>query len=79
MIEFLQTNWVIIISMITLIIGGFYIPGLRSIWGLAFKSLLSEAVLKRFFITIAEKLVKSTKNPLDDIWLAELKKNLLKK
>jgi Ni,Fe-hydrogenase I cytochrome b subunit len=77
--EFLQNYWTVLVSMIVLIVGGFYIPGLRNIWVIAFKVLLSETVLKRIFIAFAEKLVKSTKNPLDDIWLEEVKKKLLNK
>ena len=78
MIDFIQTNWAIVISIIALVVGGFYIPGLRSIWVVALRTMLSEKVLIRVFLTIAEKLVKSTKNPLDDIWFEELKKKLLK-
>jgi hypothetical protein len=59
-----------------LVFGGFYIPGLRSLWTAALKTLLSEKVLARLFVSVAETLVKSTKNKLDDVWLEELKKSL---
>jgi len=74
--EWLQTNWVAIVGTIILVIGGFYIPGLRKIWIIGFKTLLSEKVLTKLFLEIVDKIVKSTKNKLDDAWLEELKKKL---
>jgi hypothetical protein len=38
--------------------------------------MISETVLKKIAIQIVEKLVKSTKNKLDDVWFAEFKKNV---
>jgi len=76
MVEWFQTNWILIVVMLAIIIGGFYVPGLRGIWVIALKSLLNEAVLKSLFLAIAEKLVKSTKNTLDDVWFNEVKKKL---
>ena len=38
--------------------------------------MISEAVLKKIAIQMVEKLVKSTKNKLDDIWFAEFKKKV---
>jgi hypothetical protein len=37
---------------------------------------MSEAFLKEMFIGLAEKYVASTKTKLDDVWLAQLKKNM---
>ena len=65
-----------IVLAIGIIIASFYIPGLRDIWKLVIQAALSEAVLKRLFLMIAEKLVASTKNTLDDLWLKELKKKM---
>jgi len=65
-----------IVLAIGIIIASFYIPGLRDIWKLVIQAALSEAVLKRLFLMIAEKLVASTKNKLDDIWLKELKRKM---
>ena len=65
-----------IVLAIGIIIASFYIPGLRDIWKLVIQAALSEAVLKRLFLMIAEKLVASTKNKLDDIWLKELRKKM---
>ena len=38
--------------------------------------MLSEKVLTKVFITVAEHFVKSTKNTLDDVWIKEVKKKL---
>ncbi len=76
MIDWIQTNWLIIVMFAILVFGGFYTPGLRNIWIAALKALLTENVMKRLFLSIAEKLVASTKNKLDDAWLEELKKTL---
>ncbi|MBO8183335.1 MAG: hypothetical protein H0Z28_11190 [Archaeoglobus sp.] len=65
-----------ILVIIAFVIASFYIPGLRGIWKLVIQAALSEAVLKRLFLMIAEKLVASTKNKLDDIWLKELKRKM---
>jgi len=54
----------------------FWIPGLRTIMVLALKTLVSEAVLKKIFLEIAQKLVDSTKTKVDDTWLEEIKKKL---
>jgi len=74
--DWLKTNGVTMIGTLVLILTGFYIPGLKILWLKALKALLSERVLTKLFIVIAEKLVKSTKNKLDDVWLEELKKDL---
>lgn len=76
MLDWVQTNWLLLVMVAILVFGGFYIPGLRSLWTAALKTLLSEKVLARLFVSVAETLVKSTKNKLDDVWLEELKKSL---
>jgi len=75
-LDWVQTNWLLLVMVAILVFGGFYIPGLRSLWTAALKTLLSEKVLARLFVSVAETLVKSTKNKLDDVWLEELKKSL---
>jgi len=40
------------------------------------KTIISETVLKKIAIQFVEKLVKSSKNKLDDVWFAEFKKNV---
>jgi hypothetical protein len=53
-----------------------YIPVVRGIVLMGLKTMISEAVLKKIAIQMVEKLVKSTKNKLDDIWFAEFKKKV---
>jgi len=43
---------------------------------LGLKTMISEAVVKKIAIQIIEKLVKSSKNKLDDVWFAEFKKKV---
>jgi hypothetical protein len=78
MIEWLQANWLTILGTIILLVAGFYVPGVRGLWMTGLKTLLSEKVLTKLFLTVAEKIVKSTKNTLDDVWLEELKKKIIK-
>lgn len=75
-LQWFSENWTGILGGLLAIMGGLYVPVLRGFVIASFKVLLSEAVLKKLFIAVAEKLVKSTKNTLDDIWLEELKKVL---
>lgn len=76
MVEFFSSNWQTIVGVLIIIIGGFYIPGLRKLWIKAFQALLTEKVLTQLFLVVAERLVKSTKTTLDDVWLEELKKKI---
>jgi len=74
-IEGMKWIW-IIAGTLAFVAGGFYFPGLRVIMMAGFRAILSEAVMQRVAIMLLESLVKSTKNKLDDLWLAELKKRL---
>jgi hypothetical protein len=38
--------------------------------------MVSEKVLKKIAVQILEKLVKSSKNKLDDVWFEEFKKKV---
>ena len=76
MIEWIQNNWMSVVGTIAVIGGGMYIPVVRGIVLMGLKTMISEAVLKNIAIQIVEKLVKSTKNKLDDIWFAEFKKKV---
>ena len=67
--DFLADKWQWIVGTLAVVFGGFFVPGLRALLMLALKTFLSEAVLKRIFVEIAGKLVKSTKTQIDDIWL----------
>ncbi len=74
--DFLADKWQWIVGTLVVVFGGLWVPGLRTLVMIALKTLVSEAVLKRIFLEIAGKLVKSTKTQIDDIWLEELKKRL---
>ena len=76
MIEWIQDNWMSVVGTVAVIGGGMYIPVVRGIVLMGFKTMISEAVLKKIAIQMVEKLVKSTKNKLDDIWFAEFKKKV---
>jgi|TARA_Y100001970_G_C13941078_1_gene703202 hypothetical protein len=76
MIEWIQNNWMSIVGTVAVIGGGMYIPFVRGFVLMGLKTMISEAVLKKIAIQMVEKLVKSTKNKLDDIWFAEFKKKV---
>ena len=74
--EWIQNNWVSISGAVAVVGGGLYIPFVRGFVITGLKTVVSEAVLKKVAIQVVEKLVKSSKNKLDDIWFAEFKKNV---
>tara|TARA_R100000687_G_scaffold61159_1_gene49369 strand:+ start:495 stop:734 length:240 start_codon:yes stop_codon:yes gene_type:complete len=76
MIEWIQDNWMSVVGTVAVIGGGMYIPVVRGFVLMGLKTMISEAVLKKIAIQMVEKLVKSTKNKLDDIWFAEFKKKV---
>ena len=76
MIEWIQNNWMSIVGTVAVIGGGMYIPFVRGFVLMGLKTMISEAVLKKIAIQMVEKLVKSTKNKLGDIWFAEFKKKV---
>ena len=68
MIEWIQSNWATIVGTVAVIGGGMYIPFVRGLVLMGLK--------KKIAIQIIEKLVKSSKNKLDDVWFAEFKKKV---
>ena len=66
--EWIQNNWVSIAGAVAVVGGGLYIPFVRGLVITGLKTVVSEAVLKKVAIQVVEKLVKSSKNKLDDIW-----------
>ena len=76
MIEWIQSNWATIVGTVAVIGGGMYIPFVRGLVMMGLKTMISEAVVKKIAIQIIEKLVKSSKNKLDDVWFAEFKKKV---
>jgi len=75
-LSWFQEYWLIVVGTAIFGVGAFYVPWIRSFLLMIMRVAFSEKVLKYVFISFAEALVKSTKNKLDDIWLAELKKAL---
>ena len=76
MIEWIQSNWATIVGTVAVIGGGMYIPFVRGLVLMGLKTMISEAVVNKIAIQIIEKLVKSSKNKLDDVWFAEFKKKV---
>ena len=74
--EWIQSHWVSIVGTLAVIGGGLYIPFVRGLVVTGLKTVISEAVLKKVAIQFVEKLVKSSKNKLDDICFAEFNKNV---
>ena len=74
--EWIQSHWVSIVGSLAVIGGGMYIPFVRGLVITGLKTVVSETVLKKVAIQIIGKLVKSSKNKLDDVWFAEFKKNV---
>ena len=74
--EWIQSHWVSIVGTLAVIGGGLYIPFVRGLVVTGLKTVISEAVLKKVAIQFVEKLVKSSKNKLDDVWFSEFKKNV---
>ena len=76
MIDWIQSNWMSVVGTVAVIGGCMYIPFVRGIVLTGFKTMISEKVVKKIAIQIVEKLVKSSKNKLDDVWFAEFKKKV---
>ena len=74
--EWIQSHWVGIVGTLAVIGGGMYIPFVRGLVITGLKTVVSETVLKKVAIQIIGKLVKSSKNKLDDVWFSEFKKNV---
>jgi hypothetical protein len=74
--EWIQSHWVSVVGILAVIGGGLYIPFVRGLVITGLKTVVSEAVLKKVAIQVVGKLVKSSKNKLDDIWFAQFKKNV---
>ena len=76
MIEWIQNNVMSVLGTVAVIGGGMYIPFVRGMVLMGLKTMVSEAVIKKIAIQIIEKLVKSSKNKLDDVWFSEFKKKM---
>ena len=76
--DWIKDHIITIVGTLAVIGGGMYIPFVRNLVFTGVKTIVSEAVLKKVAIQVVEKLVKSSKNKLDDIWFAEFRKNVEK-
>ncbi len=74
--DFIMSNWMVILGVVAVGVGSFYVPFLNKFIMLGFRSLLSEKVMTKMVIMLLEKAVKSSSNKLDDLWLAQMKKKL---
>ena len=74
--QWIGYNWTTVLGTIAVIGGGLYIPFVRGFVITGVKTMVSEKVLKKIALQIVEKLVKSSKNKLDDVWFAEFKKKI---
>jgi hypothetical protein len=74
--EWIQSHWVSVVGTLAVIGGGLYIPFVRGLVITGLKTVVSETVLKKVAIQIIGKLVKSSKNKLDDVWFSEFKKKV---
>ena len=76
MIEWIQSNWTSVVGAVAVAGGALYIPFVRGLVLTGVKTMVSEKVLKKIAVQMVGKLVKSTKNKLDDVWFAEFKKKV---
>lgn len=76
MMEWIQGNWISIVGAVAAFGGGLYVPFIRGLVITGLKSLVTEVVLRKIAIQVVGKVVKSSKNKLDDIWFAQFKKNV---
>jgi hypothetical protein len=76
MIEWIQSNWTSVVGGVAVVGGALYIPFVRGLVLTGVKTMVSEKVLKKIAVQMVGKLVKSTKNKLDDVWFAEFKKKV---
>jgi hypothetical protein len=73
MIEFFQSNWEVILATLACFVGGLYVPGARKFLIIAVRTTLSEKVIIEFVLSMLGSLAKSSKNTVDDAFIAELR------
>ena len=77
MIEWIQSNWTSVVGGVAVVGGALYIPFVRGLVLTGVKTMVSEKVLKKIAVQMVGKLVKSTKNKLDDALWNKVKKVLI--
>jgi len=78
-VGYLQDSWKAMAGVIALLIGSFWIPGVREIMIIGVRVLIGPKMRKLIFIKVAEKWVDSTENDLDNDWLDGVKEEMKKK
>tara|TARA_Y100000590_G_C15741517_1_gene1020435 strand:- start:4069 stop:4302 length:234 start_codon:yes stop_codon:yes gene_type:complete len=71
--EFLSNNWEVILATLACAVGGIAVPGVRTFVMIGVRSMVSEKVLTQLAVSALEKAAKSSKNTVDDAFVAELK------
>lgn len=71
--EFLSNNWEVILATLACAVGGIAVPGVRTFVMIGVRSMLSQKVLTQLAVAALEKAAKSSKNTVDDAFVAELK------
>jgi len=71
--DFITNNWEVIIATLVCAVGGIAVPGVRTFVMIGVRSMLTEKVLTALAISALEKAAKSSKNTVDDAFVAELK------
>ena len=71
--DFITNNWEVILATLGCAVGGIAVPGVRTFVMIGVRSMLTEKVLTALAISALEKAAKSSKNTVDDAFVAELK------
>ena len=71
--EFLSNNWEVILATLACAVGGIAVPVVRTFVMIGVRSMLSQKVLTQLAVAALEKAAKSSKNTVDDAFVAELK------
>ena len=71
--SWITANWEVILATLGVFFGGLYVPGVRGFLITAVRTAISEKVMTEFAISMLEKLAASSKNTVDDAFIAELK------
>lgn len=76
--EWVGQSWKLILGVLGVIAGGFYVPGVRTLLFIALKAAISGPVLKKLAVAAAWKYAKSTETEVDDEWVKEFERRISK-
>jgi len=71
--ELFLDNWQYVAGIL-MALAGLKVPVVQKLLFAGLKTLISERMMTVFVLALLEKLVKSTRTKLDDIWFEEFKK-----